>query len=508
MSFDYSPAPARDQGEYGKNANSNRKRCSGTAQGYFKDGVKRARDRNTREKELDIRLEDPSKSSQREQLWADSGRVEGKYLRFLRTNDGPSRYTAIKTIGKGYFGEVKLVRRRQGGNVYALKRLLNTEMIAKQQLAYLRDERDVLAEAESEWVVKLYTTFQDSTTLYMLMEYLPGGDLMSLLIKFEVFTEDITRFYAAEIINGIEAVHKLGFIHRDIKPDNILLDRDGHIKLADFGLSTNLGGFGRADGAYTHVRWMLERQPWSQAAALQPQQNRQSVNFDEINLTVSNRSQINEWRRLRRLMAYSAVGTLDYIAPEILEGRGYSFDVDFWSVGAIIYECLMGWPPFASENQHDTMTKIINWQHTLQFPDDIQLSPNAVHLVRSLLRHSDTRLGRTTSAREVKNHPFFAGVNFPNLREIRAPFQPQLASDTDTSCFPVDDFPQEDQQQDSLTTTATTAVPALGDNIASLVQELQQQSAVVVGGGESSPPPEMVLPFVGYTFKRFEHTFG
>ncbi len=140
--------------------------------------------------------------------------LEAKYLRFLRTTNRIENYELMKTIGKGAFGEVKLVRRKQDGKVYALKSQLKTQMVAQVQLARVRAERDILAEAESDWVVKLYTTFQDSKFLYMLMEFLPGGDLMTMLIKYEIFSEDITRFYMAEMVMAIEAVHRLGFIHR------------------------------------------------------------------------------------------------------------------------------------------------------------------------------------------------------------------------------------------------------------------------------------------------------
>ncbi|KAK0652267.1 kinase-like domain-containing protein [Cercophora newfieldiana] len=466
---EFASPPEKRPESYGRNARYNQKRCFQVAQGFFKDAVRRARERNDRLKELERRLESPEVLLRREQLWGHSGKLEARYLRFLRTKEQLSNYSVVKTIGKGYFGEVKLVRKIQDGRVYALKRLFKSEMISKEQLPRVRAERDALAESDSEWVTKLFTTFQDNTSLYMLMEFCPGGDLMAILIKFQIFSEDITRFYAAEIVNAIEAIHNLGFIHRDIKPDNILLDRGGHIKLADFGLSKSF----RKDHDSCYYQELLQR-PTSQMSRLG---NRNSVNIDAIQLTVSNRAQINEWRRSRRLMAYSSVGTPDYIAPELFYDQGYSFEIDWWSLGTIIYECLVGWPPFASENPQDTYRKIVNWQHTLFFPDDVQLSHNSVHLIRCMINSPEHRLGRNGVA-EIKNHGFFAGVDFTTLRRIRAPFEPPLTSEVDTSCFPVDDLPQTEDPAPSL------------------------------AGDDDSPTPEMFLPFIGYTFKRFEKSYS
>ena len=158
----------------------------------------------------DPKLSETSKERKR----ANFAAAEAEFLRFLRTKLGPSDFTTIKVIGKGAFGEVRLVQQKQDGKVYALKSLVKAEMYKKDQLAHVRAERDVLAEADSPWVVKMHTSFQDAHYLYLLLEFLPGGDLMTMLIKYEVFSADITRFYMAEIVLAIEAVHKLGFIHR------------------------------------------------------------------------------------------------------------------------------------------------------------------------------------------------------------------------------------------------------------------------------------------------------
>lgn len=468
---EFQQAPERNADRHGNNAHANQKKCTALATQFFKDSVQRARDRNVRQSEMEQRLADPNQSqSRKEQTWSNAGKMEGKYLRFLRTKDSPKNYTTIKIIGKGAFGEVKLVQKKQDSKVYAMKSLVKTEMFKKEQLAHVRAERDILAESDSPWVVKLFTTFQDADFLYMLMEFLPGGDLMTMLIKYEIFSEDITRFYIAEIVLAIEAVHKLGFIHRDIKPDNILLDRGGHVKLTDFGLST---GFHKMhDNSY--YQNLLE------GKSSKRNTNRNSVSLDQINLTVSNRAAINDWRKSRRVMAYSTVGTPDYIAPEIFTGNGYSFDCDWWSLGTIMFECQVGWPPFCAEEPPDTYRKIVNWRQSLYFPEDVQLGPEAEDLIRSLICDSEHRLGRV-SADEIKAHSFFRGVEFDSLRKIRAPFEPRLSSNVDTTYFPTDEIDQTDN-----------------------ATQLKMQRA---GNEAREEIPEMSLPFIGYTFKRFDNNF-
>lgn len=423
---------------------------------FFKLNVNHAIERNQRRVKTEQLIASEKGSDEwRDRQLAQLGRKESAFLRLRRTKLGLDDFITVKVIGKGAFGEVRLVQKRDTGQVFAMKTLYKSEMFKKDQLAHVKAERDVLAGSDSPWVVSLYYSFQDDDYLYLIMEFLPGGDLMTMLIKYDIFSEDITRFYIAECVLAIEAIHKLGFIHRDIKPDNILIDKSGHIKLSDFGLST---GFHKThDSAY--YKQLLDKEP---------------ARPDAIQLTISNRQQILTWRKSRRLMAYSTVGTPDYIAPEIFIRKGYSQECDWWSLGAIMFECLVGWPPFCSETPQETYRKILNWKETLSFPDDIHLSPESEDLIRRLLTSQENRLGRG-GADEIKQHPFFRGVDWSQIREYSAPFVPRLKSIMDTSYFPTEDLQQvPDPPRDS----------------------------------KSKNKPKNAredLPFIGYTFSRFDY---
>ncbi|CAG8474867.1 11277_t:CDS:2 [Racocetra fulgida] len=339
-----------------------------------------------------LEKEDCSEERKNRQLQS-LGRKESNFLRLKRTRLGLEDFDTVKVIGKGAFAE-----------------------------------RDVLAESDSPWVVQLYYSFQDASYLYLIMEFLPGGDLMTMLIKYDTFSEDVTRFYIAECVLAIEAIHKLNFIHRDIKPDNILIDKDGHIKLSDFGLST---GFHRTHDSQYYQR-LLD-------GNLNSAGHRQLGSEANINLTLSSKDRIATWKKNRRALAYSTVGTPDYIAPEIFLQQGYGQECDWWSLGAIMFECLVGYPPFCSESAHETYRKIINWRDQLYFPDDVHLSPEAEDLIRRLICAPEQRLGQR-GADEIKSHPFFAGVDWETIRNIEAPFVPNLKSITDTSYFPTEDL--------------------------------------------------------------------
>ncbi|KAK6531445.1 Serine/threonine-protein kinase [Arthrobotrys megalospora] len=442
---------------------------------FYKQNVQHALERNVRRQELETRISnEPRMSEERKNMQRiNFGSQESNFLRLRRTRMTADDFHTIKVIGKGAFGEVRLVQKKDNGRIYAMKTLLKSEMFKKDQLAHVKAERDVLAESDSPWVVNLFYSFQDSIYLYLIMEFLPGGDLMTMLIKYEVFSEDVTRFYMAECVLAIEAVHKLGFIHRDIKPDNILIDINGHIKLSDFGLST---GFHKThDQAY--YQKLLDKAQTPSAP-----RDRNSVMIDAIHLTISNRNQVNTWRKSRRVMAYSTVGTPDYIAPEIFIHQGYGQECDWWSLGTIMFECLIGWPPFCAEEAHETYRKIVNWQESLYFPEEIHLSPEAEDLIRSLITSADKRLGRH-GAEEIKRHPFFNGVDWNTLRQIDAPFKPQLKSMTDTTYFPTDDL---ENVPDAPAVAAMRAAQAQG-------------SLQPPGPGE-----ETGLPFIGYTYRRFD----
>ncbi|KAI7849300.1 Serine/threonine-protein kinase CBK1 [Circinella umbellata] len=425
----------------------------------YKVSLQQAIERNQRRADLEKRLlqEHGSQEKKNRQLQS-LGRKESQYLRLQRTRLGLNDFVTVKVIGKGAFGEVRLVQAGDTGKIYAMKTLRKSEMLKKDQLAHVKAERDVLAESDSPWVTQLYFSFQDTQYLYLIMEFLPGGDLMTMLIKYDTFSEPVTRFYMAEIVLALEAVHKLGFIHRDIKPDNILIDKDGHIKLSDFGLST---GFHK-----THHSQYYQR-------LLEGAQNTSGT--ESIHL--STKEKIATWKKNRRGLAYSTVGTPDYIAPEIFLQKGYGQECDWWSLGTIMFECLCGYPPFCSDNPHETYRKIMNWRETLIFPDDQPISREAEDLIRRLVCDSEYRLGRL-NVEEIKAHPFFYGVNWETLRSEPSPYVPQLTSITDTSHFPTEEL-------DAVPEAVETTMP----------QGYQSETVNA----------QKDLAFVGYTFKRFDY---
>ena len=342
-------------------------------------------------------------------------RQEAEQLRKQRQKLTVYDFQPLSIIGKGAYGEVRLCKVKATGEVIAMKRMKKTEMKFKNQVKHIKAERDVLTRAaQSPWIVELKYSFQDAHCLYLGMEYLPGGDLMTLLMKKEILSEEEGRFYAAEILLGIEATHQLNYIHRDIKPDNILLDARGHVKLSDFGLCSYA------------VRLTQEIVPHSFTL-------RRSQEDPELPQPSLATLPTQSFQRSRQY-AQSTVGTPDYIAPEVLTKRGYDHTADWWSYGAILFEMLVGYPPFYSDDPTMTCRKIVDWRRTLRIPANAGLSGAATDLLLRLLRDPQDRLGQHGVA-EIKAHPFFTGIDWSNLQAMRPPFVPELVSEVDTANF-------------------------------------------------------------------------
>lgn len=364
--------------------------------------------------------------AEQEQMRKMLNQKESNYNRLRRAKMDKAMFVKIKTLGVGAFGEVCLTRKVDTRALYAMKTLRKKDVLKRNQVAHVKAERDILAEADNEWVVRLYYSFQDKESLYFVMDYIPGGDMMSLLIRMGVFPEPLARFYIAELTLAIESVHKMGFIHRDIKPDNILIDLDGHIKLTDFGLCT---GF----------RWTHNSKYYQKGSHVRQDSMEPSDFWDDVsNCRCGDRLMTLEQRATRqhqRCLAHSLVGTPNYIAPEVLLRKGYTQLCDWWSVGVILFEMLVGQPPFLAPTPTETQIKVINWESTLQVPPQVKLSPESVDIISRLCCSAEDRLG-SNGAGEIKTHPFFNQVDFSsNLRQQPAPYRPKIAHPMDTSNF-------------------------------------------------------------------------
>lgn len=383
-------------------------------------------------KERRFRLERQLESSQvpREQqinLLKDLERKETEYMRLKRHKICVDDFELLTIIGRGAFGEVRLCREKTSSNIYAMKKLKKSDMVVRGQVEHVRAERNLLAEVASHCIVKLYYSFQDSEYLYLIMEYLPGGDIMTLLMREDTLTEHVARFYIAETILAIESIHKHNYIHRDIKPDNLLLDKNGHMKLSDFGLCKPID--------CSKLSTLNEDEPMGDDNL------RESMDIDSSFSETTNgrrwrsqHEQLQHWQMNRRKLAFSTVGTPDYIAPEVLLKKGYGMECDWWSLGAIMYEMLVGYPPFYSDDPITTCRKIVHWRNHLKFPEDSKVSPEARDLICRLLCDVDHRIG-SAGADQIKAHPWFRGVAWEKLYEMEAAFKPQVNDELDTQNF-------------------------------------------------------------------------
>ncbi|KAL3626437.1 hypothetical protein CASFOL_029986 [Castilleja foliolosa] len=398
---------------------------------HYKEQMRSLQERRERRNVIERKLADAEVSEEEQNnIIKHLEKKETEYMRIQRHKMGADDFQPLTMIGKGAFGEVRVCREKSTGHVYAMKKLKKSEMLRRGQVEHVKAERNLLAEVDSNCIVKLYCSFQDEEYLYLIMEYLPGGDMMTLLMRKDTLTEDEARFYIGETVLAIESIHKHNYIHRDIKPDNLLLDRYGHMKLSDFGLCKPLDCSNIQENDFS----VGNNFSGSLQSNGRPKRTQQE--------------QLQHWQRNRRMLAYSTVGTPDYIAPEVLLKKGYGMECDWWSLGAIMYEMLVGYPPFYSDEPMSTCRKIVNWRMNLKFPEEAKLSPEAKDLICKLLCNVEKRLG-TRGADEIKAHPWFKGLNWDKLYQMKAAFIPEVNDELDTQNF--EKFEESDSQNPSTT---------------------------------------------------------
>jgi serine/threonine protein kinase len=292
---------------------------------------------------------------------------------------GLENFHSLAVLGKGTYATVVLARKADTGAIYAMK-VLNKDLLKSQkQRFHIQTERNIMIQVDHPFLIKLSWAFQTETKLYFVLEYCPGGELFNLLQKRRVFTEDQARFYLVEIIMALEALHERDIIYRDLKPENVLLDKDGHIRLTDFGLS-------------------------------------------KMGITTSRGT-------------FSLCGTPEYLAPEVLFRSGHGKAADWWTLGALLFEMLTGLPPFYASKREDLFSKI----KFAAPPLPSTLSMEAADLIRSLLvKDPESRLGGgLNGVADLKDHPFLSGVNWGAhyRKEITPPFVPVIKTDLDLSNF-------------------------------------------------------------------------
>eukprot|EP00835_Amoeboradix_gromovi_P005218 NODE_471_length_8085_cov_0.211620.p2 type:complete len:332 gc:universal NODE_471_length_8085_cov_0.211620:1186-191(-) len=303
-------------------------------------------------------------------------------------------FELMTTIGTGTFGRVFLSRVKPSAfaktklspfQYYALKVLQKTNIVKLRQVEHVQNEKNVLQQLESPFVVNLLYHFQSTANLYMVMDYVPGGELFSHLRKRGKFSLSMTLFYASELTAAIGFMHSQGVIYRDLKPENLLLTSRGHLKLCDFGFAKYV-----KEGDIT----------------------------------------------------YTLCGTAEYLAPEIIKGKGHGKAVDWYALGILIFEMLVGYPPFYDDHPFGIYEKILKAK--LIFPSSI--NPVAKDLVKHLLQHDlSKRLGNLRNGTKgVKNHMFFESIDWEKVNNLQStpPIIPKLAHPGDTRYFDV--YPEED----------------------------------------------------------------
>lgn len=304
---------------------------------------------------------------------------------------GLEDYELRDTVGTGSFGRVRLACHKKTGYVFALKILSKNLVVKTKQVDHILAEKQILADVQHPFVVQYYSSFQDETYLYLLMEYVVGGEFFTHLRNANRFPNNTARFYAAQVISAFDHLHKNNTIYRDLKPENLLIDKDGNLKITDFGFAKRIDPASKT--------WTL-------------------------------------------------CGTPEYLAPEIILNKGHGKAVDWWALGILIYEMLVGYPPFFSEDRMQLYQAILAGK--IDWPAHI--SKQARDLISKLLQVDITRRygNLRGAAKDIKRHPWFKGVDWSALdrREIKAPMRPQAVAEDDTSYF--DSYDDDDDPEFSM----------------------------------------------------------
>ncbi|XP_040612850.1 microtubule-associated serine/threonine-protein kinase 2 isoform X3 [Mesocricetus auratus] len=302
-------------------------------------------------------------------------------------------FETIKLISNGAYGAVFLVRHKCTRQRFAMKKINKQNLILRNQIQQAFVERDILTFAENPFVVSMFCSFETKRHLCMVMEYVEGGDCATLLKNIGALPVDMARLYFAETVLALEYLHNYGIVHRDLKPDNLLITSMGHIKLTDFGLS-KIGLMSLTTNLYEgHIE-----------------------------------------KDAREFLDKQVCGTPEYIAPEVILRQGYGKPVDWWAMGIILYEFLVGCVPFFGDTPEELFGQVISDEIVWPEGDDA-LPPDAQDLTSKLLHQNPLERLGTSSAYEVKQHPFFMGLDWTGLLRQKAEFIPQLESEDDTSYF-------------------------------------------------------------------------
>ncbi|KAL0068492.1 hypothetical protein AAF712_004570 [Marasmius tenuissimus] len=452
------------------------------------------------ETEDDSSTHHSQKRSRRKKATDSEGKEKKKSTRKVVVTD----FEMLRVLGKGCAGKVLLVRHKASEDLYAMKAITKRHVLAHQELQHTLTEQAVLkrmaagtgdGKERDPFVVKLWWSFHDKENLFLVMDFHPGGDLATQLARWGRLGRDRARFYAAEIVEGVEGLHAAGVIYRDLKPENILIGGDGHIVLTDFGLSKEFPRRTNATTAPSTPSGMRDHDgttaPWMKTA-----------NSVGVDLAVNG--------GLQKDMTTTFCGTAEYLAPEVIQGLPYSYEVDWWSFGTMLFEMLTGITPFWANNHSDMYVRVL--QDELQFPDDRALDQDTKSLVRGLLQRNP---GLRLCEPRIKKHPYFSMIDWSHVYYKRyippyiPPIDPQNASDTqnfdDTflDMEPVlDEYVDEqgtdtDQDQDQSTDTDRTD----GEETNTTPSQSRSSSLRPRAPEQNGEEDETVDVFDGYSFK-------